>query len=182
MSDCIVTDRVFDIVEAETDHTERPGLDAEAWARDLPGSPLVKMRSRWQDAVDVRTFRSVEIKACEAWHTSAETEGVWRLRYPQHSTLRDRGGYYILIVYQPLPSGQSHRRLRIQHAIALTPSAVEAQCGESLTWRYINHNSFGWLRVADIRWPRIMSDSESDVQDLFPLHPASVLRKSDSTN
>jgi len=171
MSEYIVTNQVLDIVKSETDHTERPGLDAEVWVCNLPGSPLVMLRSRWQDAIDVQTCNPCEIKACAYWHSTVKSEGAWRLRYPQHNKLRDRGGYYVLIVYQPLPPGKSHRRVRIHQVIALSPSAIEARCGGSLAWKYINHDTYGWIRVTDVQWPRIISDSDVGNQDLFPVQP-----------
>jgi len=134
------------------------------WARDLPGSPLVQARSRWQDAIDVRTFDPVEMKACRYWHAAAGIEGAWRLRRPQHDRLRERGGYYILVVYKALPAGEKQRRLRIKHAIALTPSAVEARCG-SLAWRCTEHDTYGWIRVTDMRWPQLVADAKVSTTD-----------------
>jgi len=179
MSDFVVTPRRLDIVAADADHAERPGLDVEVWARDLPGSPLVQARSRWQDAIDVRTFDPVEVKACRYWHAAAGIEGAWRLRRPQHDRLRERGGYYILVVYKALPAGEKQRRLRIKHAIALTPSAVEARCG-SLAWRCTEHDTYGWIRVTDMRWPQLVADAKvSDPhlwghRDVCPVRAVSV--------
>jgi len=174
MSDFVVTPRRLRVVEPDANHAERPGLDVEVWARELPGSPLVQARSRWQDTVDVRTFDPVEVKACRYWHAAAGIEGAWRLRRPQHDTLRERGGYYLLVVYQPLPTGELQRRLRIQHAIALSPSAVEARCGGEIAWRYTDHDTYGWLRVTDIRWPQLLTDAELGARGVFPVRATSV--------
>jgi hypothetical protein len=153
--------------DAESTPDERPGLDTELWVCRRPDSPLVHDRTPYRDAIDARSFRPVEIKACQLSQPAGQASGRWRFRRPQHRALRRREGYYVLVVYAQArrPDGRVH--LRPKHALSITPSDLEARCEVTHRWRSVSHPSYGRIQVLDVEWAAVVGDRPRDVGALF---------------
>lgn len=176
MNTGVITADTFEVIDApdDVDHGERTGLDCELWACRRLDSPLVHHRTRWWDAIDARTWDPVEIKSCKKWYPSVQSEGQWRLRRPQHENLKRQGGYYLLLVYTDQPTQNNHQ-LHLNYAITITPQEIESRCGSELLWRSHRHPSLGLIRITDLSWPQILSETEDDVRDLFTRYPQPII-------